>query len=100
MPRYQYLKAGDYIGTRSGLGNHVAKKFGENNFCVVSMARNEKSLMNYQKEFEKLKIETYIYPVDILFVQALERYQIDVVRVLYRKFFTPFFKYKAQIKIY
>lgn len=70
------------IGAGSGLGNHVAKKFGENDFRVVLMARNEKSLMNYQKEFEKLKIETYIYPVDVsnnlLFVQALESLQLKI----------------------
>lgn len=70
------------IGAGPGLGNHIAKKFGKKDFRVVLMARNEKSLENYKIEFEKMNIETYIYPVDVSkdssFIEAMNNVQLKV----------------------
>lgn len=52
------------VGAGQGLGNHVAKRFGKEGFCVVLMARNEQSLKEYEKEFTAESIETYTYAVD------------------------------------
>ena len=46
------------VGAGQGLGNHVAKRFGKEGFCVVLMARNEQSLKEYEKEFTAESIET------------------------------------------
>lgn len=52
------------VGAGQGLGNHVAKKFGKEGFCVVLMARNEQSLKEYEQKFVAEGIETYTYAVD------------------------------------
>jgi short-subunit dehydrogenase len=41
------------VGAGRGLGNAVAKKFAENDFQVVLIARNEKNLKNYVEEFKR-----------------------------------------------
>ena len=38
------------VGAGQGLGNHVAKRFGKEGFCVVLMARNGESLKRYHQE--------------------------------------------------
>lgn len=52
------------IGAGRGLGNHIAERFGRENFRVVLMARNVDSLKEYEKELETEGIETYIHTVD------------------------------------
>lgn len=52
------------VGAGKGLGNHVAEKFGRNDFRVILMARGRASLEAYQKEFEDKGIETCIYTAD------------------------------------
>ncbi len=52
------------VGAGQGLGNHVAKRFGKEGFCVVLMARNEQSLKEYEQEFTAEGVETYTYVVD------------------------------------
>lgn len=61
------LKTIFVVGAGPGLGNAVAKKFGQNDFHVVLMARNQKHLDAYQQEFQKMKI-----PVDIQTVDAAD----------------------------
>ena len=52
------------VGAGQGLGNHVAKKFGQEGFRVVLMARNAESLKNYQQEFSDEGIETFVHEAD------------------------------------
>lgn len=52
------------VGAGKGLGNHVAEKFGKNDFRVVLISRNIKNLQQYEKEFTDNSIETYIYTAD------------------------------------
>jgi short-subunit dehydrogenase len=59
------------VGAGKGLGNHVAKKFGKNDFRVVLMARNEKSLKEYEEEFATEGIETYTQAADVENVDSI-----------------------------
>ena len=59
------------IGAGPGLGNHIAKKFGRNNFRVVLIARNPKSLQQYQHEFTDEGIESFTYVADTSSPQTL-----------------------------
>lgn len=52
------------VGAGRGLGNHIAKKFADNGFRIVLMARNEHSLKEYEKEFEEQDVEVYTQVVD------------------------------------
>lgn len=52
------------VGAGKGLGNSIAKKFAQNNFRVVLMARNEKSLKEYEEKFSKKGIEVYTHVGD------------------------------------
>jgi short-subunit dehydrogenase len=52
------------IGAGKGLGNAVAKKFGQNDFRVVLVARNENSLKAYEEGFRKEGIEVFTYAAD------------------------------------
>lgn len=48
------------VGAGKGLGNAVARKFGENGFRVVLMCRSAEHLASYQKEMQSggIKVET------------------------------------------
>lgn len=59
------------IGAGNGLGNSVARKFGQNGFRVVLLARNEEHLKDYQKEFQEQQIDTDIRTVDASSTQSL-----------------------------
>lgn len=48
------------VGAGTGLGNHIAKKFGNNNFRIILVSRNIKNLEQYQKDFTNEGIETHI----------------------------------------
>ncbi|KRF46351.1 SDR family NAD(P)-dependent oxidoreductase [Priestia megaterium] len=52
------------VGAGSGVGNHVAKKFGYNNFRVVLVSRNQNALDQYVKELRSEGIETYAVAAD------------------------------------
>lgn len=52
------------VGAGKGLGNHVARLFGQKGFRVILMARNENALEEYREDFFADCIETYTYPVD------------------------------------
>ncbi len=52
------------VGAGQGLGNHVAKRFGNEGFRVVLMARNGQSLTAYREEFAGDDIETHIHVAD------------------------------------
>lgn len=52
------------VGAGKGMGNHIAKKFAENDFRVVLMARNQKSLASYVNEFEAEGMECYGFTAD------------------------------------
>lgn len=45
------------VGAGKGMGNHVAKKFAQNDFRIVLMARNKENLDSYVKEFEAEEME-------------------------------------------
>lgn len=52
------------LGAGNGCGNRVAEKFGNNDFRVVLMARNEDHLSAYENEFTDKGIEVYTKAVD------------------------------------
>jgi short-subunit dehydrogenase len=65
------------VGAGSGVGNHVAKRFGANNFRVVLISRNQESLNQYVGELTSEGIETYAIAADaaspISLTEAFER---------------------------
>ncbi|MEH7549612.1 MULTISPECIES: SDR family NAD(P)-dependent oxidoreductase [Bacillaceae] len=52
------------VGAGAGVGNHVAKKFGVNNFRVVLVSRNQDSLDQYVQELSSEGIEAYAVAAD------------------------------------
>lgn len=52
------------VGAGPGVGNNVAKKFGDNNFRVVLVSRNQDALDQYMKELSSEGIETYAVAAD------------------------------------
>lgn len=52
------------VGAGKGLGNAVARLFGENDFRVILISRNLDRLNGYKAEFETTGIETYVYAAD------------------------------------
>ena len=60
------------VGAGQGLGNHVAKRFGKEGFCVVLMARNGESLKRYQQEFAEDGIETFVHEADAEHPETLD----------------------------
>jgi short-subunit dehydrogenase len=52
------------VGAGKGLGNAIAKKFGQNDFRIILIARNEASLKEYEDEFSKAGIEVYTHAAD------------------------------------
>jgi short-subunit dehydrogenase len=53
------------VGAGPGVGNHVAKKFGVNNFRVVLVSRNQNSLDQYVQELSSEGIEAYAVAADV-----------------------------------
>ena len=53
------------VGAGKGLGNGVAEKFGNNDFRVILMARNEEHLKEYAADFEAKGIEVYTRAADV-----------------------------------
>jgi short-subunit dehydrogenase len=52
------------VGAGKGLGNQIGKKFGQNDFRIVLMARSENSLKEYEDQFQNEGIESFSYVVD------------------------------------
>ena len=52
------------LGAGKGLGTAIGRKFGENDFRVVLMARNEESLKAYADDFTEKGIEAYTKVAD------------------------------------
>jgi NADP-dependent 3-hydroxy acid dehydrogenase YdfG len=52
------------VGAGKGLGNAVAKKFGQNDFKVVLMSRNAENLETYKAEFDAEGLEAEILVAD------------------------------------
>lgn len=52
------------VGAGKGLGTAAGRKFGENDFRVVLMARNEDSLKAYAEDFKAKGIEVYTKKAD------------------------------------
>lgn len=59
------------VGAGQGLGNHIAKRFGQEGFTVVLMARNGQSLKAYEREFAAEGIETYTHEADTAIPESL-----------------------------
>lgn len=53
------------IGAGKGLGNGVAEKFGNNDFRVILMARDEVHLKEYAADFAAKGIEVYTQAADV-----------------------------------
>lgn len=60
------------VGAGKGMGNHIAKKFGENQFRVILIARNQESLRSYVEEFEKEEVECYDYVGNAAYAESLK----------------------------
>ncbi|TWD87908.1 short-subunit dehydrogenase [Neobacillus bataviensis] len=52
------------VGAGPGVGNHVAKKFGANDFCVVLVSRNQEALKQYVQELSSEGVEAYVVAAD------------------------------------
>ena len=61
------------VGAGKGMGNHIAKKFGENGYRVILMSRNQESLDSYMKDFEIYGIEAYGIAADASDTDSLTR---------------------------
>ncbi|KUP25925.1 SDR family NAD(P)-dependent oxidoreductase [Paenibacillus sp. DMB5] len=59
------------VGAGPGVGNHVAKKFGVNNFRVVLVSRNQDTLNQYVKELSSEGIEAYAVAADAASLASL-----------------------------
>ena len=68
------------VGAGKGLGNGVAEKFGNNDFRVVLMARNEEHLKEYAADFEAKGIEVYTQAADVADINTFAETFREVVK--------------------
>ena len=68
------------VGAGKGLGNGVAEKFGNNDFRVILMARNEEHLKEYAAEFTEKGIEVYTQTADAADFDAFAKAFDEVVK--------------------
>ncbi len=61
------------VGAGKGLGNGVAEKFGNNDFRVILMSRDEEHLKEYAADFAEKGIEVYTKAADASDFGAFER---------------------------
>lgn len=61
------------VGAGKGMGNHIAKEFGKNDFRIVLMARRQESLDSYVKEFEENGMEAYGIAADAADTDSLTK---------------------------
>lgn len=75
------------IGAGKGLGNGVAEKFGNNDFRIILIARNEEHLKEYKANFDAKGFEVYTQAADvtdfkkfeIIFHEIIKKYGIPDV---------------------
>jgi len=60
------------VGAGPGIGNSVAKKFGDNNFRVVLVSRNQEALNQYVQELKSQEIEAYSVVADASSSESVE----------------------------
>lgn len=60
------------VGAGPGIGNHVAKKFGNNNFRVVLVSRNQDALNQYVEELKSQEIEAYAVVADAASTESVD----------------------------
>ncbi|MCM1246375.1 MAG: SDR family NAD(P)-dependent oxidoreductase [Roseburia sp.] len=68
------------VGAGKGLGNGVAEKFGDHDFRVILMARNEEHLKEYATDFEAKGIEVHTQAADVTDFNAFAETFRDVVQ--------------------
>ena len=68
------------VGAGKGLGNGVAEKFGNNDFRVILMARNNEHLKEYASEFAAKGIEVYTQAADAADFEAFAKTFGEVVK--------------------
>lgn len=71
------------VGAGAGLGNHIAKKFGQNGFRVVLMARREEKLREYVAQMQVSGIEVEYQTVDCASCDSI-RAAFDAVKEKYK----------------
>lgn len=72
------------VGAGKGMGNHVARKFAQNDFRVVLMARSKENLDSYVKEFESENLECLGVVADAADTDSLTK-AFSQVKELYGK---------------
>ncbi|MDT8716960.1 SDR family NAD(P)-dependent oxidoreductase [Clostridium sp. 19966] len=61
------------VGAGPGIGNHVAKKFGRNDFNVVLVSRNQDRLKQYVQELSTEGVESYAQVADASSTESLTK---------------------------
>lgn len=67
------------IGAGKGMGNHIAEKFAQNDFQVILIARNKKSLKEYVEEFENKGYKAYAKEADASDIDSLNKALDEVI---------------------
>lgn len=67
------------VGAGKGLGNGVAEKFGNNDFRVILMSRDEEHLKEYAADFAEKGIEVYTKAADASDFGAFEKSFREIV---------------------
>lgn len=70
------------VGAGKGMGNHIARKFAENGFRVVLIARSQKNLEEYAEEFKASGVEIFTQAADASDTNSLK----EAFRVIKEKF--------------
>ena len=60
------------VGAGPGLGLSIAKTFGQHDFRVALIARNQEKLETYVQQLRELHIEAAAFPADLLHASQLE----------------------------
>lgn len=68
------------IGAGKGLGNGVAEKFGQHDFRVILVARNQEHLKNYAENFQQRGIETITQKADVADFNGLTAAMHELVK--------------------
>jgi len=71
------------IGAGKGLGNHIAKKFGQEGFKSILVCRNKNNLDNYIKEFKNLNLEVEGIIADCNNINSLDNL-INIIKNEYK----------------
>lgn len=83
------------VGAGPGVGNHVAKKFGANDFKVVLVSRNQSALDQYTEELSNEGVEAHSVVADASNLESLTaafdliKRELGVIDVLLYNAFLP-----------